>query len=1257
MLHLPKSGIIHAMIGRDIQNRYHISEKLGIGGMGAVYKTRDTSTGALYAIKMIYQPQEVELNRFKREFLTMSKIKHPNIVQVFNHGIYQEYHFIIMEYIEGVNLKKYFNQQKSMLIEKYGKNNFFKEYMRAVLHVFMQISSALSHIHALDIIHRDLKPTNIMITANGIAKLMDFGLSKQVGLSSGEFTIAGSITGTVSYMSPEQSSGKRIDIRSDFYSLGIILFEILTGSKPFQSDNPIAILMMHIKEAPPLPRSFNPEIPPAMERIILKLLAKDPIDRYQSADDLLEDLSAIGLQREKQLKEISRETPAVAYRLFTPAFVGRKEQVDIFTRCLDEMMLEQGSAFFISGQTGIGKKRLLAELAGISRKQGFLTLEGRYLPEHKGALQAFEEIFEKIIDLLEKGTIPVEEQRIDEIYGFISRFIPNMKLMGDEFITHIIGGMFHDIPQDMNVEIQFKKLFNILSYISITKPLIFLISNLEYANKFNHRLVKYLIARTIQNKEKVPISFVVTLNDKMLPVSSVFSREKRADFGNRFTHMPLKGMNIAHTQTFIQQMLGISEVPASFVRLIHADTQGSPLNIIESLRFLCEQSILYKMKNRWCVDTGTQKTFLDEAEVYEIDIPINTEEIYRKRVSHLNTMPKRILEYMSLFDERVDLDVLLSISNFAKNETLSSIDILLKRDLILEDREGNRFYLNPPRLKDIITSSIPEDEKTKMYQGMANAYEELYRENIEPLYSQLAYLWDKAGATRKAFFYYIKAGERAISLYFYDQAIDWLKNAIRIAQKLQEDEFFCIGLIRSYIALGEVEETKGNTAKAMKAYEKAYSIAKGRNRIIDKAKSLMHIGWLHFQSGKNETAKRFFTKGRELYSLKEDKVGIASAMNRIALTELKSGKLKDALRIFLEALIYEKEVGNAIWIAKNLSNIGYIYTRLGNFKVSIKYLDEAMEILKRLNNKIDLIRCLNYLGLSYFYLGNLVQAVRENERSLSMAREIDFKLGLCQALNNSAIILRILGLFDKSLDYLEESIEIRQGTKDTRGEAIGLLNKGILFYDIGNYDEAEQYIRKSMEIDDDMDLDDTFSEGYLYLAKISYQRGNDTLASDFLHKTFELARKQKDYYRLLQAGLFRSRFFNIDADSERVIVYLLQLKKKALKYGFKLLMAGINARIAEIMMAKKRYKDALHFLKLCLPIYQAVRSKPFLVTVYILMGDLLYVLQHKKRASSYFQRGLQLAEEIQADTPIAYVSYFIAKKEIQYLYKKLSFIY
>ena len=267
------------MQGSVVDNRYDIVRPLGSGGMGEVYLARDRTLGRDVALKILrsqYAGDRESAERFKREALSAARLSHPNIVQVYDRGDTEDgSSYIAMEYVPGGMLKDLILRDgplDSGTAASYG----------------YQVAEALGAAHAKGVVHRDIKPQNVLITTSGHAKVADFGIARAASAASQ--TRTGTVMGTAGYMSPEQALGHPATPKSDLYSLGVVLYEAVTGKLPFTADNPIAVSMKHVNEAPRPPKALNPALPDGMNAIIMRLLSKDPDDRYPDADALAEDL-------------------------------------------------------------------------------------------------------------------------------------------------------------------------------------------------------------------------------------------------------------------------------------------------------------------------------------------------------------------------------------------------------------------------------------------------------------------------------------------------------------------------------------------------------------------------------------------------------------------------------------------------------------------------------------------------------------------------------------------------------------------------------------------------------------------------------------------------------------------------------------------------------------------------------------------------------------------------------------------------------
>ena len=265
--------------GRILGNRYEIIQKIGNGGMAIVYKATDLVLKRNVAVKVLkdeFTTDEEFIKRFETEAQSAARIVHPNIVSIFDVGVDNGIYYIVMELIQGKTLKEIIVEEAGPLPWKWSVN------------VAIQIASALEMAHKNNIIHRDIKPHNIIITEDGVAKVTDFGIAKAV--SNSTITAFGKTIGSVHYFSPEHARGGYTDAKSDLYSLGVVLYEMVTGKVPFDADTPVSVALKHMQEEPIPPIEENPNLPEALNKIILKAIKKDPILRYQTSTELLNDL-------------------------------------------------------------------------------------------------------------------------------------------------------------------------------------------------------------------------------------------------------------------------------------------------------------------------------------------------------------------------------------------------------------------------------------------------------------------------------------------------------------------------------------------------------------------------------------------------------------------------------------------------------------------------------------------------------------------------------------------------------------------------------------------------------------------------------------------------------------------------------------------------------------------------------------------------------------------------------------------------------
>lgn len=267
------------MIGHILDNRYKILEKVGSGGMASVYKAQDILLDRIVAVKILHSKYASDHDfvvRFRQEAQAAAKLSQPNIVNIYDVGYDENAHYIVMEYVRGETLKDY--------IEKHGHLP-----INTSIQISFDIGEALEHAHANGIVHCDIKPHNILVTETGRIKVADFGIARAIN-SSSSTKDEKSVLGSVHYFSPEQASGGKIDERTDIYSLGVVMYEMMTGVVPFEGDTAISVALQHVQNDIPIPTKYNRRIPQLVERVILKAMAKNPDDRFQTISEMMSEL-------------------------------------------------------------------------------------------------------------------------------------------------------------------------------------------------------------------------------------------------------------------------------------------------------------------------------------------------------------------------------------------------------------------------------------------------------------------------------------------------------------------------------------------------------------------------------------------------------------------------------------------------------------------------------------------------------------------------------------------------------------------------------------------------------------------------------------------------------------------------------------------------------------------------------------------------------------------------------------------------------
>jgi eukaryotic-like serine/threonine-protein kinase len=1081
---------------------YRIVESLGQGAMGVVYRARHATSERAVALKTVRVPSPRLLDSIRREIHALTRIRHPGVVRILDNGVHEGRPWYAMDLLEGESLRHFGQRIWSRYRQPtipVGVTEGLSETdalsvgiadlqaissrgsaqpngslpaaggeLIAVVKIVRRVCAALAYLHGEGLINCDLKPENILLV-RGEPVIIDFGLTAHHpgGSSREELEAIPGMAGTVPYMSPEQIRGEFVDARSDLYSVGCLLYELVVGAQPFEG-SPRSVVAQHLSSEPTPPSAAVTGVPEQLEQLILRLLAKDVRDRSGHADEVAVELAEIGADA----RRLSDHPPARPY-LYRPRFVGRDVIVRELTQLRDRAAAGSGSLVLLGGESGSGKTRVAMELTRVapasfmrvvtSESQGFSSSQGA-ATVGSAPLHSMRSLLRAVADRCQEGGPDVAERFLGHRRSVLALYEPLLaQIPAHQPLAPVVP---------LGVEASRHRLFTYLAetlaILAEDRPLLWVLDDIGWADELS---LAFLASLKKEFLEATPVLIFCTYRSEEAPeaVTALASQVHAV-------HVMLPRLEQPAVQSIVADMLALRDVPNRFVEFVTRQAEGNPFFVAEYLRTAVSERLLFRdQQHSWQFSRGGEE---ERTEYESFALPHSLRAHIEHRLRQLSPAARQAGLAAAVLGREADIRLVGGVAALSETAVIEAVDELLRRQ-ILEQRNHGHLRFAHDKLREVAYSDASSDRLAELHARAGHLLEERFRDRTDEdqPWAILGHHFAVAKRFEPAARYLKLAADHARATHANGEAISLYRDAIEQVNQMRllftaESETTSATLLELHEGLADVLSLRGQRDEARARYTDALSFVPqaalaASARLHRKCGKTWETQHQHQQAlASYEQARRCFgpdssgLSEREYAEWLEVHIGELWAhywLNNLEQMDALSAKIAPALGEYASPLqragFFETQT------ARNLRRDRYVIC-----EETLRYAQLALEASTASGDEGRIIATRFGLGFVQVFHRQPLAAVQELKTALHAAERAGDLAQQVRCLAYLAIAFRMQGLEDDCEVYTQRCAAVATSARIREYVAVASANEAWLVLRKGDAATAQTLAQEALEV-------------------------------------------------------------------------------------------------------------------------------------------------------------------------------------------------